>query len=183
MARWLAALTTLTLVACGGGQGDRAPAEGQAGRVWAEAAAGADADAAAGSGPDTLLPAGTRTAISDDLAYALEGGDVNKTLDAIDALSRQRDDQAIGPLLQASLSASAEVRSAVVDALADIGTDQATLGLLFALDDPEVEVREDAVEALEDIGSATALDLLGQALADEDPEVRELAAGAIGAMR
>lgn len=184
MLRWLATFAALFIAACGGGQGGPEPVLVRKEPV--EIAADTLAISAGSEWPEPAAAeqSGSRTAIADELVWAVTGNDPNAVLDAIDALSHfPEEDGVIALLQQASLSPSAEVRAAVVDALADIGTEQAILALTFALSDPVFDVREEAVQALDEIGSVAAHDLLTQALADEDPEIRQLAAGALGTNR
>jgi HEAT repeat protein/uncharacterized protein YtpQ (UPF0354 family) len=109
---------------------------------------------------------------------ALQAEDVERRLQAVEALGCMRGQEAIRLLIQSLGDPDARVCFAAAHTLAGTG-DPAIAPLLSALGDPGPVTRKYALAALEEIGPQNFLDAFVAALHDVDPEVRYQAAGAL----
>ncbi|MBP80845.1 MAG: hypothetical protein CL395_02590 [Acidiferrobacteraceae bacterium] len=109
------------------------------------------------------------------LIGVLEGADTRLIREALAALSRIGDPEAIAPILHCLESDDKDIRLGAIDALAGIGKMQDSPALNEALtrllDDPQATVREWAVRALAEAGGEMAAKQLPRMLADDHRSV------------
>ncbi|MBV7331305.1 HEAT repeat domain-containing protein [Chloroflexi bacterium TSY] len=104
-----------------------------------------------------------------------------RQLQAIGALGRAKDSQAVSPLSKLLLEDSVpEVRARSAGALGQIGSATAVEALCGALVDEVAAVRQQTVLALIEIGDPRSLPALLNALSDVDVDVRRWSARAVG---
>lgn len=118
------------------------------------------------------------------LESALLDPDSSVRLEAIEAIRRLDEENAVALLEFAFGDADESVREVAVEALGAFeGSDRSLQMLVGALNDPNPVVREEAVYVLWKIGSAPAVALLETALTDPHPAVRSLVAERLEALR
>lgn len=100
--------------------------------------------------------------------------------EAVEALGKQGQPEAVEVLGLALEDASEEVREAAIHALVRIGGDHAAQTVAVALRDRDDSIRKEAVEALGKIGGVDAVQALGHVLRGEDRWLREEAVEALG---
>ena len=95
-------------------------------------------------------------------------------------LGRERDDQAVEPLIARLDDSDEWVRRAIAEALGEIGDARAVEPLIARLDDSDEWVRRAIAEALGKMGGVQAVELLLARLDDSGAQVRQSVAWALG---